>query len=894
MELPLPKYNIFGVFFRVYKHFLQKTDIYLKNNTEDISSIEQFLNQLTKEQLVELLESDWKGWGKLNQRQRDILRMVVAYGMSVYPAKKSERGFQLIFLHGCWLGDIELVSEIFKRASDDDCKKWLLGPYQKTSQRSKSNQGFMSSLTYACLSGNENTVNFLKNRLDEYDLHMFSELVELKSDADWSCLHYACLSNNSKSISTLILNVDNTVKTDLVFHRGKDGNTCLHIAFAKSHTECAKELLKHLNSNTQHKLLSMKNYEQKDPFQYWHNSIHDIEILSSGHLKNLDLEEKRILPMILAKKNKFGKSGYDYSQHIKTNLEVLDACNEGRKKGVLFSDYFHPFCIQDSSSDKAHDVLSSSVCKKGKATTKPFSSHPLIAIGDSGSIELIMHPYIQIFLHLSWQRFQYFFYANVLVYFLFFALLNVFVANHYFNASSLNTSLESPGSSELFESPLKFSARMPIITEISRYSVIFLAIISIIFEIWQFAKMHSHYWKMPENYLDIGIFISALLLTSVSLHQGYGVILHLSGLVLIIFSAIRGAWMLKHIRVPYLHVGDNFRLLLDVVVVVCKFLPVIFFFVATFALVFHGLLRNQDNFSHVGFAMVKIVTMSIGEFEFGDLFFEETNIKLFEEITVFIFVVFTIIMTISMTNLLIGYATGDKLKQLIDKGKEQDFRSKVDLILQYSYMFPCLRKRLYETHVNRLIKVTFSKISLEKDNEKEDKDRQERKQIAAFFEKFKTKHRKFSNQFGIQHELREIKNSINQLDIKVQKLEGKSSEMRMMSPVNGGFAKLFESDKTKIFQKSISAETHAENVRHDMELTKRQMSVPTPQKEHGNDLSEFMRQIEKSIGQMKTETLKLAKMQQIIKAKQGDIQTRMQINQNLLKELIERNKLKLP
>ncbi len=135
-------------------------------------------------------------------------------------------------------------------------------------------------------------------------------------------------------------------------------------------------------------------------------------------------------------------------------------------------------------------------------------------------------------------------------------------------------------------------------------------------------------------------------------------------------------------------------MLLAVATNVMTFLPVLLFFIVVFAVAFSSLLQNQEPFSHVGLAIVKIMAMSIGELDFGDIFFDETNVKSHEIVAFLLFIVFLEIMTISMMNLLIGVAVGD-IGELSEQGEQIAFKSKVDLILQYSFMFAGISNRIY-------------------------------------------------------------------------------------------------------------------------------------------------------------------------------------------------------
>ena len=71
----------------------------------------------------------------------------------------------------------------------------------------------------------------------------------------------------------------------------------------------------------------------------------------------------------------------------------------------------------------------------------------------------------------------------------------------------------------------------------------------------------------------------------------------------------------------------------------------------------------QDNFSHMGFALVKMVVMMIGEYDFDSLFFSAEEdvgyIVPYPTFTLLFFLVFLVIMSIIVMNLLVGLAVDD-------------------------------------------------------------------------------------------------------------------------------------------------------------------------------------------------------------------------------------------
>ena len=348
------------------------------------------------------------------------------------------------------------------------------------------------------------------------------------------------------------------------------------------------------------------------------------------------------------------------------------------------------------------------------------STHPLTVIAETGSLPLIKHPYIQLYVDIWWHSLaRYVFYLNLILYMLFLFFLCVFITSHEYvsrdsnvqsanapaivnntnatNTTPNNTNFNLEVDNRTEPKPL-MSNSGPYITpdrnrtHASASITIILAILGLIFEGFQALTKGRDYLNR-ENCCDLFIFTCTLFIISVALGT-YNSILHVISCILIIIAALRGSVNLTHVPL----FGNKFQMLLAVAGNVMTFIPVLMFFIVAFAVAFSSLLQNQEPFSHVGVAIVKIMAMSIGELDFGDIFFDEANIESHEIVAFLLFILFLGIMTISMMNLLIGVAVGD-IGELSQQGEQIAFRSKVDLILQYSFMFAGISKGIQDRKV---------------------------------------------------------------------------------------------------------------------------------------------------------------------------------------------------
>ena len=468
-----------------------------------------------------------------------------------------------------------------------------------------------------------------------------------------------------------------------------------------------------------------------------------LEALLKAKKENLMTYTKSLkyLPLVAAEKNKLGESLYDYDNLTHPLTELLDICqrynmdcfttlsdmfpsfslsvrkercerkasileNENHRKGVKGQEdkgeqkrQKVKTNIENQDNSKRGNMESTEdsrkrLEKKNQGNLLPYSKaapiHPLTVIADSGNLAIIKHPYIRADVDECWSIFgRYIFGINLILYILFLFFLITFFTTHQVQSD---------------DESLKFSSRLFWLSEISRYGAIVLSLCGFIFECVQLSTKRQHYFNIYnqfENYIDLLLFLCTPAALILPLVINYNEHIHWAGSVLIVLAGIRAAWMFTHVNIW--DIGHGFRMLFSVLWKVVKFSPILLFFILIFSIVFHNLLQNQEPFSHVGISIMKIMAMSIGELDFTDSFFDESNVHTFEIVSILMFVLFLAIMTISMMNLLIGIAVGD-VAQLYRQGEQAAFQSKVDLILQYSYMMPSLSRKVHAMSLNEIHK----------------------------------------------------------------------------------------------------------------------------------------------------------------------------------------------
>ena len=121
----------------------------------------------------------------------------------------------------------------------------------------------------------------------------------------------------------------------------------------------------------------------------------------------------------------------------------------------------------------------------------------------------------------------------------------------------------------------------------------------------------------------------------------------------------------------------------DILKTFLRFAIVFVIFIVAFGLGFHMLLIDQPPFESVSKSLLKTSVMMTGEFEYESIF---TNPK-FYSLTYAFFIVFLIIMSIIVANLLIGLAVDD-IKAVQDKAILKRLAMQVELVLDTERLLP--------------------------------------------------------------------------------------------------------------------------------------------------------------------------------------------------------------
>ena len=559
-----------------------------------------------------------------------------------------------------------------------------------------------TALHECCQHGDHHIVKMLLDAVPELDSTLMVELLcnqdDRKHTSLWNAFengHYIIVKNilteasKSKCVKKLLLECRNG-NNQTIFHRA-----CRH---KYSNMRCLEAVVRIAqlykddneddNSNNGNnckttqtlikELLLAKDRYDKTFIFYIAESNEDVMHLLIKTTTDTDWEQthpesESICYKLLTHKDKSGKTALMYT-------------NEAKKLFVL-TDFLDPLYDKikknDSKNSKPRDftLFHREIIDYGKHKKESL----LTAIGDAKCLDLIQHDYTKGYLNISWTTHgRYFFFTNLFLYLMELLLLSTFVVTHKYEKVN-GTSNTSSTDLVLTQKP---SWLQPVV-----YPLVIFAALNFIYEILQMNTKRRHYWKAKHNYTDLTVCLVSLGLSLSVLFLDYGAWHHQIGTTVMCMAWLNAAWMMT--KIPSFSKSSlpqkvilMFTMMFRVIGRVCLFIPVFATFTLTFALCIHTLIPVQIPFSNVGYSIIKIIGMTIGELDLGDIFFsgDATETPPFYVLSCVLFVVFLGIMTISAMNLLVGMAVGD-INELSADSEVIAFKTLVDLTLESQAMF---------------------------------------------------------------------------------------------------------------------------------------------------------------------------------------------------------------
>lgn len=338
--------------------------------------------------------------------------------------------------------------------------------------------------------------------------------------------------------------------------------------------------------------------------------------------------------------------------------KVLDRCVQYDEKNKKLSVKIKFLENNAESSHRAQQKSNPNFIGKLKScftTSETNQKHPMMVMANGRQENLLKHP-----VSLIWTREQWSFYGRPLLIFQSFMYMFYIVSISTYslvelNADAFNKSMEE-NKDYTYED--MFPAHNQYLIS-SRWSTIVSTTLCLIFELIQLNEMKiKSYFCQKSNMLDMLLYITTIILLAspqIDLPFKYCHSVYCWKWPTTAFL-LTAAWLnfLRYFRF-FSFYGIFLIMFVKILKTVLKLSLMLVVFILAFSFSFYITLIDQKQFSKFGWAYLKTVMMSIGEFEFDDIFRGGLPIK-FHTVTIITLVALIIVMTIVLMNMLIGIA----------------------------------------------------------------------------------------------------------------------------------------------------------------------------------------------------------------------------------------------
>ncbi|XP_013400960.1 transient receptor potential cation channel subfamily A member 1 homolog [Lingula anatina] len=328
----------------------------------------------------------------------------------------------------------------------------------------------------------------------------------------------------------------------------------------------------------------------------------------------------------------------------------------------------------DSIYDEDTHIIKPDVPPYSKDSRILKKNHPLQIMVSSKREDLLSHPLVASLLKHKWQKFgAAFYYINLIIYSVFLTFLTGYMLVHeppymLVNYTAWNgTDINAVSCQELasfgLHQPVQYPIALLLFGTIGKWIVLALAIVTTLRELYQICYSKMSYVNV-ENLIEWLIYVPAFLLVmdwdSCQMSNPHirhpwqwnvgAIALFLAWIELLLF--IR--------KLP--RFGIYVVMFTDILWTFCQFFLVFVLFIVAFGLTFHVLLKNQASFSSPARSLLKTTVMMIGEFEFDTQYTTEITPEgqnmhsdqvYYEGVTYTIFILFLVLMSILIMNLLV-------------------------------------------------------------------------------------------------------------------------------------------------------------------------------------------------------------------------------------------------
>ena len=336
------------------------------------------------------------------------------------------------------------------------------------------------------------------------------------------------------------------------------------------------------------------------------------------------------------------------------------------------------------------------------------SDHPLSTMVRKRQSNLLKHP-----LCLAWVKHQwnsqgkYVFFIESFTYFLYLVSLTYYCSVSLDKESlfiATNSSHQYANITELEEDLNQRNTRLEV--QQALVFVIVTTCINMLYEVVQVNSIgKSYYFTRLGNIVDLFLYFGTILLLvspniELSLTHCYSRLCWRWP-----FSAIlQVTGWLNFLRyfTYFSFFGVFISMFSNILLTVSKLSFILAIFILAFSFGFHATLMNQDGFSVWGWAYLKTMIMSTGEYEYDSIFHDLNSVVPFPFITIILFIGLIVVMTFVLLNMLIGIAV-DNISKIQEDAEIEKVSSMINLVLE-------MRKPWFR-FMGRIVKLVSSVFS---------------------------------------------------------------------------------------------------------------------------------------------------------------------------------------
>ncbi|XP_041462955.1 transient receptor potential cation channel subfamily A member 1 homolog isoform X2 [Lytechinus variegatus] len=544
--------------------------------------------------------------------------------------------------------------------------------------------------------------------------------IDERDRCEMTPLHHACMNGQIEMVEMLLFGQDddpiankaNAVVCD------EDGRTCLDHAIDNGFEDVAKLILRHskwrdlmcvssLDDETNYRTTPMRKLIQSMP---------DVGKLVLDRCITLTGGAYSSKPS----KNVTVEFYYEF---LEDTFSTWIRQPDGGKHGGILNKVYQRLSTMRGSQSSKREKSQFDLKGRLKRSAWPyipdprerFLNHPLQIMTSLQRESLLDHPVVTTFLHHKWVSVgRYAFISSLVIYLLFLFMLTGFIVvmppNYY--VQGVNTSLEDPdhiiwradGRKRWVDTASHLKLRF--FSTFGYIVIIALSVLNLFREVVQMAVHRLNYFKSPNNYLELFLYIASILFTLPKGHVEYASYGRYIQSWKWSLGACSGflAWIncVLFMRRSSL-LGIYIIMFLDITRTFLKFGFILFMFIMAFGLTFYALLMNQNAFHSLEYSLAKTFVMMIGEFDFESIFFttnymESESISLMDndafmgtvflsKLTYLFFILFVVLMPILMMNMLVGLAVDD-IQAIQAKAHLHRLTMQVDYVMELQCKFP--------------------------------------------------------------------------------------------------------------------------------------------------------------------------------------------------------------